>query len=218
MEIKNLQKLGGWSALTQALIYVGAFIVYGAVLQFPQAGATATERLQFLSDNHLILATVNLVMYVVFGIILAALVLSLQQRLKPHAPMLSALASIFGYLWVGLVIASGMIITVGLHHVIDMGSQKPENALQLWTTITTIGEGLGGGNEIVGGLWVLLLSLAAWRTSLLPKPLVLFGALVGVAGILTVYPLDLFTEIFGLSQIVWFIWLGVVLLRKPLNR
>jgi len=41
------------------------------------------------------------------------------------------------------------------------------------------------------------------------------GIVVGVAGILTVYPLDIFTEVFGIGQIVWFLWLGIFMIRKP---
>ena len=74
--------------------------------------------------------------------------------------------------------------------------------------------GLGGGNEIVGGLWVLLLSWVALRAGGLPKVLNYLGVLIGVAGILTVVPaFDVLAAVFGLGQIVWFIWLGIVMLR-----
>lgn len=67
---------------------------------------------------------------------------------------------------------------------------------------------------LFGVLWVLLLSIAALQRNKLPKALNYLGFIVGSAGILTLYPADIFTEIFGLSQIVWFFWLGIVLLRK----
>jgi hypothetical protein len=77
-------------------------------------------------------------------------------------------------------------------------------------------DGLGGGNEIVGGLWTLLVSWAALRGGGLPKALNYPGLVVGVAGLLTVVPaLELVLRfVFGLGQLVWFVWLGIVMLRS----
>jgi len=85
----------------------------------------------------------------------------------------------------------------------------------LWSSVSTISEGLGGGNEIVGGIWVLLISIIALKGQLFSKPLIFLGVLVGIAGILTIYPLEIFTEIFGISQIIWFLWVGIFLIRNP---
>ncbi|MBE0696428.1 MAG: hypothetical protein IH586_05845, partial [Anaerolineaceae bacterium] len=40
--------------------------------------------------------------------------------------------------------------------------------------------------------------------------------LVGAAGIISILPglTEMMTGVFGLSQIVWFVWLGIVLLRS----
>jgi hypothetical protein len=75
---------------------------------------------------------------------------------------------------------------------------------------------LGNGNgEVLGGLWVLLVSLAALRAGGLPKGLNLFGLLIGAVGILSLVPgLTDLTGVFGLSQIIWFVWLGIVLLQS----
>ena len=75
--------------------------------------------------------------------------------------------------------------------------------------------GIGGGNEIVGGLWMLLISWVALQLGGFPKALNYLGVVVGVAGILSALPgLGDVGLIFGLVQIVWFIWLGIVLLRS----
>jgi hypothetical protein len=59
-----------------------------------------------------------------------------------------------------------------------------------------------------------MVSAAAWRAGALPKALNVLGAIVGVAGILTVFsPLKDLVEVFGLGQIPWFIGLGAVMLR-----
>jgi len=39
--------------------------------------------------------------------------------------------------------------------------------------------------------------------------------LVGVVGIITIIPaLNAMVAVFGLGQIIWFVWLGIVLLRS----
>lgn len=215
MELRKLQKIGGISAIIEALIYIIAFIVYGGVLDYPHANAGVVEKLSFLTDNYLLLSILNLISYVLFGIVLAVLVLAIHQRIKNYAPILSKLTSIFGILWVGLVIASGMIANIGLNTVIELGIKEPENALLIWRSVGIVSEGLGGGNEIVGGIWVLLLSIIAFKSHSFSKPLNMIGIIVGIAGILTLYPLEIFTEIFGISQILWFLWIGVSMIRNP---
>jgi len=211
--MKGLQRMGGVAALFEAVIYISAFVFFGAVWEFP-ADENAVQQFIFLADNQLILSLVNLAMYVLFGIFLAVLVLALYQPVKDKAPALSALASIFGIVWVGLVIASGMIANIGLGAAIELSANEPEQAMTLMLVINTLVEALGGGNEIVGGLWVLLVSLAALRANEFPKLLNCLGVFIGLAGILTIYPADILTEIFGLGQILWFAWLGMVMLAK----
>jgi len=80
-----------------------------------------------------------------------------------------------------------------------------------------VANGLGNSNgEILGGLLTLLVSLAALRAGGLPKGLNILGLLVGAVGIISLIPAltDLLTGVFGLSQIIWFAWLGIVLLRS----
>ncbi|QFU22733.1 DUF4386 family protein [Shewanella eurypsychrophilus] len=211
--MNKLQKLGGVSAIFEAIIYVSAFVFFGAFWNFP-ADADSVQMFAFLAKNQVILSIVNLIMYVLFGIFLAVLVLALNERLKSKTPILSQIASIFGVVWVGLVIASGMIANIGLSAVLELSTKDPEQAMTVWRAIYSVVEGLGGGNEVVGGLWVLLLSFAALKGDELSKRLNYFGLFVGIVGILTVYPAEVLTEIFGVSQIVWFSWLGAVMLAS----
>ncbi|EAQ67109.1 hypothetical protein MED121_14319 [Marinomonas sp. MED121] len=207
--MQTFQKAAGVSSLLQALIYISAFIYFGVFWQYPVTADTVSK-LAYLVDNQLMLSVVYLVMYVLFGVLLAILVIALHHRLKEKMPLISQLSAVFGVVWVGLVIASGMLINIGLASVV--ATSEPESAMTLWRTIKIIVEGIGGGNEVVGGLWVLLLSVAALKSDQLSKLTNYLGLLVGSAGLLTLYPAEVFTEIFGLSQIIWFIVLGVNLL------
>lgn len=211
--MKDLRKFAGVAALFEALIYLTAFVIYGAVLDAP-VNADSTQRLLFLSENQLILSAVNLMMYVLFGLLLAVLVLALHDSLKNKMPTFSQVAAVFGVIWVGLVIASGMIANIGLDAVITLSTKEPEQAMTVWLAVNSVVEGLGGGNELVGGIWVLLLSIAALKADVFSKKLNYLGTGVGLAGILSVIPTEIFTLVFGLGQIVWFIWLGGHLLTQ----
>lgn len=211
--MEKLQKIGGVAALLLAAIYVLAFVFYGAILGKP-ADSSAIQRFVFLRENQVAISLMNLIGYVIFGLVLLALVMALDERLKGNSPVLSRAASIFGFLWVGLVIASGMIANIGLAAVVKLSATNLDQAQAAWFAITSVVEGLGGGNEIVGGLWVLILSRAALAGGELPKALGYYGFLVGIAGVVTVFPAEIFTEIFGLSQIVWFLCLGSVMLSS----
>ncbi|MBW8183124.1 hypothetical protein [Shewanella nanhaiensis] len=212
--MNNLQKIGCIAALFEAAIYISAFVFFGAFWDYPSSADDA-QKFIFLTNNQLMLSIVNLTMYIVFGLFLAVLVLALHQRMKSKAPALSQLASIFGIIWVGLVIASGMIANIGLAAVIDLSTSNAEQAKTLLVVINTIVEGLGGGNEVVGGLWVLLLSIAGLKINELPKLLHYLGLFIGLVGILTIYPAEILTEIFGLGQVIWFSWLGLAMLKTP---
>jgi len=212
-QMTQLQRLGGVAAISEAIIYLSAFIFFGAYWEFP-AGADAIQKFAFLADNQIILSVVHFIIYVLFGLFLAVLVVSIHERLKEKTPALAQLASVFGILWVGIVIASGMIYNIGLAAAIKFSVKDPEQAMTVWLTINTVVEGLGGGNEIVGGLWVLLLSIAALKSKIFSKKLNYLGLFVGLAGIFTVYPAEILTEVFGLGQLVWFAWLGIIMLKE----
>lgn len=211
--MKNLQKFAGIAAISEALIYIVAFVYFGVFLTFP-AGGSPAEKMAYLAEIQLSFSMIYFLIYVVFGIVLSVLVVGLHEKLKHTNNPVVTIGSLFGVIWVGLVIASGMISNIGLDHAIGLMDKSPEKALEMWVLVSVITESLGGGNEIVGGLWVLLISIAAMRAGWLPRGLNWLGIFVGLAGIATVYPDDIFTEIFGISQIVWFFWLGACLISK----
>jgi hypothetical protein len=125
-------------------------------------------------------------------------------------------ATAFGLIWAGVVIASGMIFNIGMGVVVDLYSTDPAQAGTVWLAIDSVVNGIGGGVEILGGLWLLLVSWAALRTGGLPRVLNYLGLVIGVAGIVTLVPAlgEPGGLVFGLGQIVWFAWVGTALLRS----
>ncbi|MFC5369067.1 DUF4386 family protein [Salinirubrum litoreum] len=210
----NLRRIGGIAALTEAAIYVAGILYFLVVLDYANVSGPL-QQVELFVANQTSLYAMNLLIYVVFGAVLVALVLALHDRLKTGAPTLMQAATAFGLIWAGLVIASGMIANVGTGVVVDLYATDPTQAAATWTAIGPVVDGLGGGNEVVGGIWTLLVSVAALRGKLLPSLLNYVGIVVGAAGIVSAVPAfgEIGGAVFGLTQIVWFVGLGIVLLR-----
>lgn len=210
----SINKLGAVAAFAAAAIYLAAFVFYGALVQYPNSPDPAPN-IAYLTSLQVSLYLANVFGYLVFGLVLAVLVVTLQQRVQPVSVLQRQLTGLFGFIWVGLVLAAGMIANVALLLVTDAAVADPTSALATWKTLNYVVAGLGGSNEIVGGLWVLLVSLGARQNNQLPRSLCVAGGSVGACGVATVYPVESLTELFGVSQLIWFVWLGLVLWRAP---
>jgi len=213
--MKTLQKLGGIGALYEAAAYIVGMIGFLAVVNVSSV-ADPVQQVALMADNLAFLYTMHLFIYVVWGIFMVILTLALYERLKAGSPAIVQTATIFGMFWGCVIIIAGMIHNVGMQTVVDLYGKDPTQAGTIWLTIHTVFEGFAGANEAIGGIWILLTSWAALRTGELSKALNYLGVVVGAAGIVSIIPAlaDLFIYIFALGQIVWFIWLGIVLLRS----
>ena len=168
----------------------------------------------FLADNQASIYIWNLITLILFSIILVPLALALYERLKAGSPAIAQTATGFGLIWAGLLIAAGMVINIGSGAVVDLFEEGSAQAESLWLAIDSVGNGLSGGMEIAGPIWVLLVSLAALRAGVLPKALNYLGVVMAVAGLITIVPaLETVGAVFGLGLIVWLAWLGIVMYR-----
>jgi len=213
--MKTLQKYGGFSALYMAVAHLIGIVLFLVVLDYLSITDPA-QKVALNVDKQMVIFSTNLLMYVFFGVFLIVLSLALYERLKSGAPALMQVASAIGVIWAGSLIASGMVANAGLATVVAQYAKDPAQAALTWQGIEAITNGLGNANgEILGGLWTLLVSLAALRSGGLAKGLNILGLLVGAVGIITIMPvLNDLTGVFGLGQIIWFVWLGIVLLRR----
>ena len=208
------QKAGGAAALYLAVAYLLAMPFFLVVVDYPSV-VDPVEKVALLAANHASMHVMYLVTYVVFGIVLAVLALALYQRLKSEAPVLMQAATAVGLLWAFVLVASGMVFNAGMAAAVELYPTDPGRAVSLWQAIEPVAQGLGGsGGEILGGLWVLLVSVAGLRGRAFSRPLGWLGVAVGVAGLLSVVPpLNDVGMVFGLLQIVWFVGLGTAMLR-----
>lgn len=214
--MSRLQKVGGVAALLEALAYGVGFAVLATVLDPGQMKTwTPVQKLGFMLERRTFFHLWSLFIGVLGSTFLVLLAVALHERLKGQAESMMKVATSFGLIWAGLVMAGGMIQIVGLKTLAKLHAQDPAQATTVWRALSAVEDGLAGGVEFIGGLWVVLVSLAAHRGGL-PRGLVWFGHAVGAAGILSVAPgLDGLVEVFGLTQIAWFFWIGWVLLRRP---
>jgi hypothetical protein len=212
--MKTLQKFGGIAALYMAISHLIGIVIFIVILDVLSITDPA-QKLAMNIEKQTVIFSTNLLMYVFFGFALIVLSLALYDRLKSGASALMQVATAIGIIWAGSLIASGMVANAGLATVVSIYAKDPAQAALTWQGIETVANGLGNANgEILGGLWVLLVSLAALRAGGLPKGLNILGLLVGAVGIITIIPgLTDLVGVFGLGQIIWFIWLGIVLLR-----
>ncbi|HSH02983.1 MAG TPA: DUF4386 domain-containing protein [Anaerolineae bacterium] len=211
--MNDLQKIGGIAALVNALAYMIGLGV-ALTLLLPVLGSEPAEYVAFLADNKTLLDTWHLIIYIVAGVFMVPLVLALHDRLKTGSSAIMQIATAFGLIWAGLVIASGMLLINDSGIVVSLYQQDPAQAVTVWLALSAVENGLGGGIELPGGLWVLLLSWVALKNGGLSKALSLLGIVIGMAGILTVSPfLQELGTVFGLGFVVWFIWAGIIMLR-----
>ena len=213
--MKSLQKFGGLAAFYLALAHLTGIIVFIVILDYINITDLA-QKVSVNVANQSVVFSTNLLMYVFFGFFLIVLSLALYDRLKSGAPAMMKVAAAIGIIWAGSLIASGMVANAGLAAIVPLYAKDPAQAALTWQEIEVVTGGLGNANgEILGGMMTLLVSIAALRSKGLPKALNILGLVVGGIGILTIVPvLNNLVAVFGVSQIIWFTWIGIVLLRS----
>ena len=213
--MKKFQKMGGIAAL----IITTAFVV-GLVLNFTLLDSSGivdpVQKVAFLADTQAIMYIWIVFIYVIFGIFVVILALALNDRMKTGSPAMAQTATAFGIIWGGLCIASGLVFNLGMDAVVKLYATDPVQAGTVWLAIEPVAAGVGCAMEVPGGIWTLLISWAALRAGMFPKALNYLGVVIGVAGILSLVPVitTLAVMVFALGQIVWYVWLGIILLRS----
>ena len=204
--------IGGLVAAAAFIFGIALFVT--SLTDYTEGDFTPAESVDFLVDHQGTFYVWYLVMFLVFGVAIIPLARSLRERLVDVSPQLADIGAVFAYIWAGLMFATGMTSNIGMSAIADLNETDPAAAEALWSSWSTVTDGLGGGNELVGGMWILLVSVAAWRSRRLPKALNVLGVASGAAGLVTLIPgLSDVGMIFGLGSIAWFAWTGIVLLR-----
>ena len=218
--MKTLQKFGGFAAFYLAVAYLIGIVIFLVILNSFSI-TDPVQKVALLVEMQMVTFSTNLLMYVFFGFALIVLSLALYDRLKSGAPNIMQAATAIGIIWAGSLMASGMVANAGLDVIVPLYAKDPAQAALPWQGTEDVSHWLGFGNgDILGGLLTLLVSLAALRAGGLPKGLNILGLLAGAVGIISIVPglSEMMGGIFGLISIIWFIWLGIVLLRGNSDR
>ena len=215
----NMQRIGGLAALVCAATYIFGFALLVTVFAdtgFGTGAIDAAEVVAFTVENQALLITWNTVIYILNALALAVLVVALSGHLKAASPEWGSMALAFGLVWTTLVLGAGMIANVTTERVVALAPTDSALAAQTWEVLHAVELGLGGGNEIAGGVWILCVSLAGLLHRAFGKVVVGLGLLTGLGGLLTIFPPlgDVTGAVFGLGAIAWFIAVGLALLFK----
>ena len=219
--MKNLQKMGGIAALMGAATNLLGMAVFVTLLAPKGYGSDDPGQIvAFLADNQALMRVWYQIIYLVFGASLIFLSLALYERLKAGSPALAQAVTTCGLIYAVLVIVVGTLEISNLSIVVKLYGENPAQAATVWLTLDAVETGLGGGGgeTMVSALWFLLQSWAALRARELPRVLNYLGVVTGIAGILSVLALTDLTAVYGLGLIIWFVWLGIVLLRSESGR
>lgn len=219
----TLQRVGGLSALVCGATYLVGFALLVTLLAPSGYGTTDIDPravVEVIAASPGILIAWNTTIYVVNALALAVLVTALSQRLSDATPGWAATARAFGLIWAALVLGAGMIANVAVERAAHLHGTDPRAAADLWSILHTVELGLGGGNEIAGGVWIASVSLAGLVGRSLPRPVGALGLLTGLGGLATVIPAlyDTAGAMFGLGAIAWFLAVGGVMIAAPTDR
>lgn len=214
----NLQKAGGVAALLMAATFVVAFVSFLGVLMpagYFDDGITPAEKVAIIADNSAFASLGYLIPYVAWGLLMVVLVLALYDRLKSRVPVLAQMSTVFGLIWAVIVIASGLIAVFGIRTATELYAIDAAQAASVWVATETVANALGGeAGEVLGGVWLLVLGAAGLKAGLLTKGLNYLALALGAIALSTVVPiLQPLAAIYGLGLIVWFVWIGVHMIR-----
>ena len=209
----TLQKIGGLAGLTCAATYLFGFaflVTVLAPLGYGTIDIDARAVVGFIETNPGLLILWNSVIYILNALALAVLVVVVHARLRMATPDWAAITRALGLMWATLLIGAGMIGNVAVERAAHIAPADMGRAVTLWETLHAVELGLGGGNEIAGGIWIGCVSTAGWIGHSLGRVTVGLGLLTGAGGLLTLIPAlgDTAGAVFGLGAIAWLLRSG----------
>ncbi|WP_414827966.1 DUF4386 family protein [Alteromonas sp. H39] len=220
----TIQQWGGAASILQGLTYIFGFILFFGILD-TGGHDTPEQFLEFVIFHRDTYFLGYVVIGGVFSFALMILVQALYARFRHEAPELMKFAAVVGYMWAFIVMSSSLIFLTSLNPLATYFEQDPQQALIISRTITIIVDALGGGIELIGAVWLLAVSTVGIKSRIFGRPIHYWGIVVGISGVLTLFSglsflatnpfFEVTTAMFGLGQIVWFLCLGVLMIKAP---
>ncbi|TCS43776.1 hypothetical protein [Reinekea marinisedimentorum] len=207
--MKQLTDFGPAAALYAALAYIFALMIFALVLHWPDS---RSDQILVLLQHPTLLHWLYVFVYQLWAIALLVLTLCILKTVPNSSDELKKLILVLASVWATLVAASGMLFNSGIAASVAAFEHNPEQAEEIWQSISFIANAIGGANEYIGGFWMLFVSIAMRKAALYSRGLVWLGFAIALAALATALPgLSWLGIFFGLSQIVWFCWLALKL-------
>ncbi|MBN2628270.1 MAG: DUF4386 family protein [Spirochaetales bacterium] len=216
--MKNMQKAGGTGAFVLAFAYIIGMGMAFTVLDMSSI-TDPLEKVRFLVGHYRAFYLWIALIYITAGVFLIPLGLAVKERIEQFGDPnpLNTLAALFCFAWAVLIMGSGLLHNAGLLETVSIYEESPEKAWEFWRLIETVHRGIGAEAEIPGGLWSLLVGIAALKTGAFPRWLNILAMVAGSAGLLTIFPplADYVIALYAFGQIIWWIGMGTLMFRSP---
>lgn len=146
---------------------------------------------------------------------LLLIILALDERLQAGSPAVVRIATMLGLASALLFFAVGGLRFTSYPQLSSLYSQDPGAVGAAYLGYLMVDSGLDRAAIFASGWWLLLMNWVALPLREWSKALSYLGLLVGMGGILggampSLAPIAL------LLYIVWFLWLGITLVRAPI--
>ena len=212
------QKIGGIAALSLGIAFIALLVLLVSISgqgYVPGSGNSPAKALAFAASSPL--PSIIYLLYTAIAVLIVLIVSALAERLNTGAAPLMRLAMVSASVTSALFLAYAMLGWVGEPILVNTYHADVVTGTAAYLAVRVVSNALNMGAIVAAGWATLLSGWAARKTGGLPSGLayllMLAGALSVVA--LLVPPLSLIAP---LLYIVWSIWLGIVLLHKPVTR
>ena len=145
--MKKTSISGSVAAFIEAAAYVHGIIIFVIVLNFNKADSVS-QKLSLLMNNQGVFLSAYFIIYILFGISLVFLTISLYKVFKESGSVITSYIFSFGIIWAVLVTATGMIHNISIGYLSEIYSNDPSQAEITYSVLHIITEGIGGGNEL----------------------------------------------------------------------
>jgi hypothetical protein len=212
----SFERPGGYAAISVGLLFALVLVIFLVVL--PALGATAVADLRDPAKVLPVLAQQPLVCTMALvdlplGLSLLFVVLGVGNTLRIGAARLASLAQLSGIATVAILLNISITSCVGLRRLGDVYTENPTGAEAAYLAFHATIEGWVSIGVLGLVCWLVLVCCAGFRSGILSKPLCCAGLVVAV-----VHVGRLFFTMPPVLDIIWFPWLGVMLLKQSPSR
>jgi hypothetical protein len=221
--MQQLQRIGGGAGIVYGV--VGMAYTIAVPVLFGRSGVTPDQFTdpvrvtRFFGENSVAFVGLSVAM-ILASVIGIGLVYALEQRLRHYAD-LSRLAGVFGY--IAIVLGALPFMVEAIYARLAGGSAPAQRLAEAATpAVEVFLWGLGPAILVFLAPWAAMLSWMGLRANVFSRPLSYFGYLLSVMALVSLLasyllpPGSPFSGLAFLLLVIWAIWVGATLVRRPI--